>query len=53
MKIGKEENWETETWIDAGIFYREGREVTRRGGKDETLESINWRNEDPDRPSDL
>jgi len=24
--------------------------VTRKGGKEETLESRNWRNQDPDRP---
>jgi hypothetical protein len=30
MKLGKAENWETETRIDQGIFNREGREVARR-----------------------
>ena len=50
---GKVENRETETRIDQYILAREKRETTRKGGKEETLESRNWRNQDPDRPSDL
>jgi hypothetical protein len=48
------ENRETTIRIDPYILAREIREMTRkREGKDETLERRNWRNEDPDRPSDL
>jgi len=47
---GKGENRETETRIDQYILAREKRETTRKGGKEETLESRNWRNQDPDRP---
>ena len=53
MKLGKGENRETETRIDQYILAREKRETTRKGGKEETFESRNWRNQDPDRPSDL
>jgi len=50
-KIGKEENWETMNRIGQGIFNREGRGVTRRGGgKDETLKSGKLVNGDPNRP---
>ncbi len=54
MKLGKVENRETKNRIDQGILAREKRETTRRrGGKEENWERRNWRNEEPDRPSDL